>query len=52
MHFSSRVLVPEDLRYFSDSQLARPGFPFSRMTSETWISRMSRMSGDAVARFC
>ena len=36
-----RVLVPEELQYFSKSQLARPGFPFSRLDPDAeigWVS--------------
>jgi thiazole/oxazole-forming peptide maturase SagD family component len=44
---NSRVLIPENLQYFSDSQLARPGFPFSRLSSETvigWVSTRSLLN--------
>lgn len=41
---NSRVLVPENLQYFSDSQLARPGFPFSRLEANIVIGWMSAKS--------
>lgn len=45
---NSRVLMPENLQYFSDGQLGRPGFPFSRLSADTvigWISAKSLVDG-------
>ncbi len=48
MTTNSRVLMPENLQYFSDSQLARSGFPFSRLNSDMaigWVSAKSLLDG-------
>lgn len=37
MAFNSRALVPENLQYFSEDQLAQAGFPFSRAFPDTTI---------------
>ncbi|HVE77689.1 MAG TPA: YcaO-like family protein [Gemmatimonadaceae bacterium] len=45
-----RALVPEGLRYFSDAQLARPGFPFSPLRPDTvigWVAADSLIDGAA-----
>jgi thiazole/oxazole-forming peptide maturase SagD family component len=45
---NSRVLIPENLQYFSDSQLARPGFPLSRLSADTvigWVAAKSLVDG-------
>ncbi len=45
---NSRVLMPENLQYFSDDQLARPGFPFSRLSANAeigWLSAKSLTNG-------
>ena len=45
---NSRVLMPENLQYFSDGQLARPGFPFSRLSADMvigWVSAKSFVDG-------
>jgi thiazole/oxazole-forming peptide maturase SagD family component len=48
MKSNSRVLVPESLQYFSESQLTRPGFPFSRLESDMvigWVPAKSLIHG-------
>ncbi len=45
---NSRVLMAENLQYFSDRQLDRPGFPFSRLSSDMvigWVSTKSLVDG-------
>src|SRR5207253_2029860 len=48
MMTNSRVLIAENLQYFSESQLARPGFPFSHLSADTvigWESANSLLDG-------
>jgi thiazole/oxazole-forming peptide maturase SagD family component len=43
-----KLLVPEDLRYFSDHQLRTPGFPFTAVSADTpigWLSARSLRNG-------
>jgi thiazole/oxazole-forming peptide maturase SagD family component len=48
MEANGQVFLRDDLRYFSESQLARPGFPFTVINSETvvsWVATKSLLSG-------